>query len=236
METAKPKTIEDFPKLVVTAEPRRVTAENGSVYFEVEGRYDPELEGPFDEMINGDSPDWFWLLNGERGCLFAVLKSFDKETRTAIFESGEKEGQPGVGWELAYLDSHWQAYHVWMVLDRGWGWERKQFLAADVVAEDYEAENVSIIDGREVRVWTKVVPTGPGGGQSRHYPAEDQTLPVRTGTRLVPAMWDHQHCELCNEHIDAGMWGYCDPRENWMCEKCYERYVVRRDLAYVDEL
>lgn len=236
METPKPKTLEDFPKFVVTAEPRPATAENGYRYFEVEGRYDPDLEGPFDQIIKGERPTWFWLLNGERGCLCPELKSFDKETRTAILASDVEEGKPGVGLKLAYLSSYWQAYHVWMVLDRGWGWERKHFQAIDVVAEDYEAENVSIIEGREVRVWTKLVPIGPGGGQSRHYPAEDQTLPVRTGTRLVPGVWDHQHCELCNEHIDSEMSGYSDPRENWMCENCYERYVVRRDLAFVDGL
>lgn len=236
MENPKPKTLEDFPKFVVTAQPRPATAEEGYHYFEIEGRYDPDLEGLFDEIINGERQTYFWLLYGERGSLFVYLKSFDKETRTAIVECPGEAGQVGVGWELAYLDPHWQAYHVWMLLEPGWGWERRQFLAGDVVAEDYEAENVSIIDGREIRVWTKLVPIGPGGGESRYYPAEDQTLPVRTGTRLVPGAWDHKHCELCNEHVDTGMFGYCDPRENWICEKCYERYVAQRDLAFVDEL
>jgi hypothetical protein len=91
MGTPKPKMLEDFPKFVVTAEPRPATAENGYRYFEVEGRYDPDLEGPFDQIIKGERPTWFWLLNGERGCLCPELESFDKETRTAILASDVEE-------------------------------------------------------------------------------------------------------------------------------------------------
>ena len=117
-----------------------------------------------------------------------------------------------------------------------WGWERMQFRGTDAIAEDYEAKDLSIVGGREVKVWTKLEPAGETTGHSRHYPAPDQSLPVRAGTRLVPAGWGHEHCELCNEHIDAGMFGECDPGGRWMCEKCYQRYVTPCDLAFVDEL
>ena len=123
-----------------------------------------------------------------------------------------------------------------MVLDPNWGWEREQFGGTDAVAEDYESKDISIVRDREIRVWTKLEPTGVSRGQSRHYPATDQALPVRSGTRLVPSGWGHEHCELCKAHIDAGMFGYCDPGKSWMCEKCYERFVKRRDLSFVDEL
>jgi hypothetical protein len=122
------------------------------------------------------------------------------------------------------------------VRDPNWGWKRSQFQGTNAIAEDYEAKDVSIVGGREVRVWTKLEPTGASRGQSRHYPATDQTLPVRSGTRLVPAGWGHEHCELCHDHIDAGMFGYCDSGNRWMCEKCYERFVMQCDLAFVDEL
>lgn len=44
-----------------------------------------------------------------------------------------------------------------------------------------------------------------------------------------------------NTVIHAGLtypqqFGYCDMNDRWLCEKCYERYVLRRDLAFVDEL
>jgi hypothetical protein len=190
IEIHRRKTLEDFPKFVVTEVRRGATSETGYTSFELEGGFDI-LPSSFDHVIEGTGPRWFRLLFGERGYLSPMLKSFDKETRTAILTCQEKEEPRVVGLKLAYLSSYWQAFDVWMVLDPNWGWERKQFQGTDA---------------------------------------------VRPGTRLVPSGWGHEHCELCNEHIDAGMFGYCDPGERWMCEKCYERYVVPRDLTFVDEL
>jgi hypothetical protein len=236
MEIPERKTLEDFPKFVVADVRRGPMSENGYHSFELEGRFDSIHEGGCDEIIEEIGSDWFWLLFGRRGFLRPMVKSFDKETGTAILDCLEDEEPNGVGRELAYLSPRWQAFHVWMVFDPAWRWERKQFQGIDAVAEDYEAKDASIIDGREVRVWTRMEPTGAGRGQSRHYPAADQALPVRTGTRLISGGWDHEHCELCNEHIDAAMFGYCDLSGHWMCEKCYERYVVPHDLAFVDGL
>jgi hypothetical protein len=121
-----------------------------------------------------------------------------------------------------------------MILDANWGWKKKQFHGIDAIAEDFEARDTSIVDGREVKVWTKLAPVRDSDGRTRHHPANNQTSSPGFGTRLVPLGWDHEHCELCNTHIDAGDFGYCDSDENWLCEKCYERYVVQRDLAFVD--
>ncbi len=236
MENRKPKTLEDLPKFVVTAVRRGAASEDGYTSFELEGNFGSILQVRFNQIIDGQGPRWFWLLFGERGCLCPSLKSFDKEANTAILTCKRREEPRVVGLALTYLSSYWQAFHVWMVSDPAWGWERKQFRGTDAVAEDYEAKDVSIVEGREVRVWTKLEPTGANRGQSRHYPATDQTLPVRSGTRLVSEGWGHEHCELCHDHIDAGMFGYCDPGNRWMCEKCYERYVTHHDLAFVDEL
>jgi hypothetical protein len=228
MEAGKAKTLEDFPKFLVTAVRRGPTDTDGYTRF--------ELEGSFDRIIENISPNWFWLLVGEQGCLCASLKSLDNQTKMAVLTCDEKEEPPIVGRALAYLSSYWQASNVWMILDRNWGWEKKQFQGVDATAEDYESKDVSIVEGREVRVWTKLAPSEGGRGQSRHYPATDQTSPPRSEARLVPSGWDHEHCELCNAHIDVGNVGYCDPGQRWMCENCYERYVMRRDFAFVDEL
>lgn len=66
--------------------------------------------------------------------------------------------------------------------------------------------------------------------------ATDQASTPESKIRIVPSGWDHEHCELCKSHIDRGMFGYCDSQDRWMCENCYERYVVPRDLPFVDEL
>jgi hypothetical protein len=236
METAKPKTLGDFPQFVINDVRPGVTSDDGYQLFEIEASFDPILERRFDEMMEGVGVQWFWLLFSERSCLTPMLKSFDKQTKTVILSCYEKEEPRIIGLTLPYLSPYWQAFHVWMVLDPNWGWERKQFQGIDAVTEDYEAEEVSFVDGREVKIWSKLQPAGMDTGQSRHYPASDQTSPVRSGTRLVPGGWGHEHCELCNKHIDAGMVGYCDPGERWMCEVCYDRYVIPRDLAFVGEL
>jgi hypothetical protein len=228
METRKPKTLEDFPQLIVTALRRGPPAEAGYTCF--------ELEGSFERSIENTGPQWFWLLFGNRGCLCASVQSVNEETKTAILTFEATDEPDIVGHALAYLSPYWQAFHVWMVIDPNWGWEKKQFLEADAIAQDFESKDTSIIEGREVKLWTKLTRADVQRGLSRHYPSEDQTAISSDETRLVPSGWDHEHCELCNSHIDVGMFGYCDPDERWMCEKCYARYVIRRDLAFVDEI
>ena len=59
---------------------------------------------------------------------------------------------------------------------------------------------------------------------------------ARRGWLIREGAWDHEHCALCNVHIDAGSpQGYIDPKENWLCPDCYERYALPRDLSFVTE-
>jgi len=224
----KPKTLDDFPHFIVSAVRRGTTSTTGYTSF--------ELDGHFDRNIADVDQHWFWLLFGERGSLCASLQSLDKETKAATVTCDENDEPKVIGKALAYLSPYWQAFNVWMVLDPNWGWVKKQFQGADAVAEDYEAKDTSIVEGREVKVWTKLEPLHGRGGQSRHYPAGNQTVPLDPESRVIPSGWDHEHCDLCKAHINVGEFGYCDPGERWMCEKCYEQYVKPRDLAFIDEL
>jgi hypothetical protein len=224
----KAKTLDDFPHFIVSAVRRGPTSDTGYTRF--------ELDGSFDRSIEKIDQHWFWLLIGKEECLCASLKSLDEETRAATLTCDEHEEPAVVGQKLAYLSPYWQAFNVWMVLDPNWGWEKRQFQGADAVAVDYEAKDVSIVEGREVKIWTKLEPLHGRGRQSRHYPAGDKVEPLGSESRLIPLGWDHEHCDLCKAHIDVGDFGYCDPGERWMCEKCYERYVKPCDLSFVDEL
>ncbi len=227
MEVRPLKTLEDFPKFVVTALRRGPTATEGYTHF--------EIDGSFDRAIKLVGPQWFWLLIGKRGCLCASVRSLNEPTNEAVLTFDAREQPDIVGSTLFYFPAGWQAFHVWMVLDPNWGWERKQFAGADAIAETYQSRNVSIVNGREVTAWTKLSPANTQPGQSRHYPAADPGASA-SEPRLIPLGWDHEHCELCREHIDIGMFGYRDSNERWVCENCYARYVTRRDLAFVDEL
>jgi hypothetical protein len=224
----KRKTLEDFPHFVVAGVRRGDTTMEGYTRF--------ELDGQFDRSIDETVHDWFFLLFGKQSSVCVTLKSFDKETNSATLTCDEREEPILVGRSLAYLGRYWRPHNIWMVLDTEWKWERKQFQGIDAVAEDYEAKDISIVDGREVKVWTKLQPVRDTGSQSRHYPASDQNSPRGSESTLVPTGWDHEHCDLCNTHIDVRGFGYCDHDEHWLCEKCYERYVATRDLAFVDGL
>ncbi len=228
MPAPRPKTLEDFPHFIVSVVRRGESSANGYTRFDLDGR--------FDRSIDDIDPNWFWLLSADGVCLCASLLSMDKASRTAVLTCDEQVEPRVAGETLAYLSPYWQAYHVWMVLDPSWRWAKMQFHGTDAVAQDYDAKEVSVVDGREVRVWTKLEALDGGRGVSRHYPAMDQSLPPNPEPRIVPGGWGHEHCELCRTHINADEFGYRDRGAHWMCERCYERYVMRRDLAFVDEL
>jgi len=119
MAINKPKRLADFPQFIVSAVHRGKTSTAGYTRF--------ELEGKFDRIIADIDPHWFWLLFGEDDCLCASLQSLDKETLKAILTCDEKDEPRVVRESLAYLSPQWQAYHVWMVLEHAWGWDKKRF-------------------------------------------------------------------------------------------------------------
>jgi hypothetical protein len=229
MTNKKPKTLDDFPHFTVTHVRRGETSPSGYTEFELEGTF-----GKLDQ-IKGIESTWFWLLIGEHDCLCAQVRSLDKDTGAAVVTCDRQKMPDIVGEKLFYLSPYWQAFNVWMVLDPKWGWKRTQFHAVDAVAETYEAPDVSIVDGREVRKWTKVERADKKGPLNRYYPAQDQDSTDQS-VREVSGGWDHEHCTLCEEHINSGDFGYCDSDGRWMCESCYDKYVKLRDLSFVYEL
>jgi hypothetical protein len=230
MNIRKPKTLEDFPKFEVAKVRRGETSRTGYTKFELEGRFDRAMELP------ADGPQWFWLLMRQNDCLCVTRKSLNDQTGLAVVTCDEKRAPDVVGQTLFYLGPAWNAFDVWMVLDPKWGWARTQVEGIDAVATDYEWHEVSIVDGHEIRVWTKLEAAGGASPITRYYPAENQTSPPDTTPRVIKGGWGHENCTLCREHIDVGGFGYRDPDRRWICEKCHERYVVPQDLSFVDEL
>ena len=54
--------------------------------------------------------------------------------------------------------------------------------------------------------------------------------------RVFPGGWDHQHCEVCWEKIgDFGQpEGFFSPPNSWVCEACYNDFIVTRSLGFVN--
>lgn len=223
------KTLEDFPTFRLSRLSRGETDPDGFTTFELEGEFDRVIK-PVGEIT------WFWLLIGEREAVCAQWKSFADDTRIATLIVYKKELPEMVGKTLYYLSPGWDARNVWMVLDEQWGWERVRFQAVDAVAENYESNDVSIVDGRDVKTWTKLQRADKRTSTERYAPAAEQTSLSHGEQQVIPGGWDHEHCQLCRGHFDHGDFGYRDGDELWMCESCYDKYAKPHDLSFVDEL
>ena len=68
-------------------------------------------------------------------------------------------------------------------------------------------------------------------GPMRLYPVEGAHLvkwphaggPVPEGCTVEPGGWDHEHCDVCNRHINAGRTFWQTARGScfWLCPYCY---------------
>jgi hypothetical protein len=206
MEIRKPKTLEDFPKFFVTAIHGCGTDNSGHTRF--------ELDGNFNRVIENISPNWFWLLSDAKESFCAGLKSLDEGTKAAILTVDVKNEPKIVGQKLSYLSSYWQAYHVWMILDESALWKKVAFHATDAIRVSSPAA-----DGKQIHGLKRMPREG---------------LP--DGTQVVTDGWDHEHCELCNKHIDPGDYAYTNTDGLWVCLSCFDNYVNPKNLSFVDEL
>jgi hypothetical protein len=206
-EIRKPKTLGDFPKFLVNAVRPYGTNDGGYTRF--------ELDGNFDRVIENISPNWFWVLSNAKESYCAGLKSLDAETKAATLTIDVKNEPKIVGQKLFYLSSYWQAYHVWMILEEDARWEKVAFHASDAIRESISTE-----DGK---LFQKLGKMQPG-----------QELP--NGAQVVANGWDHEHCELCNKHIDPGDYACINTAGLWVCLSCFDKYVNPRNLSFVDEL
>jgi hypothetical protein len=221
------KTIDDLPHFCVSGTTRRQTRET-----------DYELSGVFDRTA-GVSEGQCSLLVPGKDLLIALsrdLKFQDAAAGTALFETSDERMPEVVGLNLTYVDPKWEPYHVWMVAEPKWTWNRILFHAADAVTRIVEGSGVSIIDGEEVSKWIEVKKNGENSRLSRYYPvfpSGKTTLPPIGPDGIIKDGWNHAHCELCSAHIDAEHYGYLDLGKHWVCEGCYSKYVVNHDLAFI---
>jgi len=157
-------------------------------------------------------------------------------TGAAVYQTSEEPMPEVVGLALAYLGPQWAPYHVWMVTEPQWRWDRRLFHALDATARKIEGNGVSIVEGQEVREWIEVKKIGQESHLSRYYPVFPDgrtTLPPIGPDGVIRGGWGHVHCEICDAHIVAESYGYLDPGEHWICEACYGRYVVSHDLSFI---
>jgi hypothetical protein len=147
-----------------------------------------------------------WLYVSREGSLIGDLDSLDRASRRARFVTPDSVPTSMLGLTLPWLDGWWQAYHVALVLDTTHKWRRVLFQATDAVE-------------RRMPGWRELTP------------APDEAL-AGEGV-LVSGGWDHEHCMLCNSHIDPANPAYVDDEGNWLCVRCYEAYAEPHDLSFI---
>jgi hypothetical protein len=226
---AAARTLEDLPLFHVSAVKQ---SGSGKDYFELVGVLNRTTD-----VAEGRCS----LLLASREVLTALpgyLEFRDPTERSACIHTPSKSRPEVVGLDLTYVQPKWDPLHVWMVALPTWKWTRSSFQATDAIAKIVKREDVSIVDGEEVREWIHIREHGRESGLSKYYPvfpSGKTTLPQIEPDGIIRSGWNHAHCELCHGHVDSGSHGYVDPSEHWVCEGCHARYVEMHDLSFMFE-
>jgi hypothetical protein len=172
-------------------------------------------------VVSFDEPKWI----GERyiACivpspgvfLWGRFTDVDLHGKRARFVFDKKEDvsllQAGIDYE--YLDGYW-GERAKLVYDRSRIWSRTEFKPLDAVEFS--------VGGKRIR------------GKWGQEPMADAESVHR-----VEGGWDHEHCSICWETIgpyeDEENTGYRDQDGKWVCERCYDSFVVSKKLDFIEE-
>jgi hypothetical protein len=224
---AAAKTMDDLPHFRVSS---MKPVESSEFAFELLGAFDRTSdvrEGHCTLLVPGQN-----VLTASGGNLTIQ----DPAAGTALFQTSDESMPDVVGLDLTYVDDKWEPVHVWMVTVPTWRWTRTLFQAMDAIGRVVAGDGVTVLDGEEVTEWIQIKPAGKDSNLSRYYPvfpSGKPVLPPIGPDGVIIGGWTHAHCELCDAHVDAGMYGYLDSGEHWVCESCYARYVVNHDLSFM---
>jgi hypothetical protein len=213
-----PYTRNDLPLFSVSSIEQGEQDHDGYIAWVLRGKLNRSLGVPVDT--------WCFLLLPGQTCLTGTFTISDEADGIASFATDTKEKPDVVGVALAQLGSYWQPYHIWMVEDGPESWTEQVFSASDAIEESFTAQ-----DGAAWRRLSKASIT----------PADHSSIRIAPGdhdqeARIVPDGWDHEHCALCNTHIDPGdRFFYSQKHCEFLCVPCYERYVPERDIAFAFE-
>jgi len=176
----------------------------------------------WDPPVSKDSVEWFWAISWNKGYYDYVpcLLSYDSDTKCANLSFNEEQLDFKVGDSLFCFRAYWQGYHFRMVDDPGWPWRQITWRSS--------AAKESFFTDAEGNRWR--VLQDSTGQKSRLYPMREQD-----SAEVLMIDWDHEHCELCNTHIENGFTAFQDEDSHFLCVACYEKYVLPHDLTFLTE-
>lgn len=164
------------------------------------------VTGYFDRL-HGVAEGRCWLFTRHAESASGSLVELDANAKTAVFITSYPT-QLTTSVTLPHIDGYWRASIVEIVLgDRP---ARKQIFK-------------------------------PHGAATYHYEggrilkrAADVSAADGRPEQIVAGSWDHEHCKICWAHIDPGQVGYADDEDHWLCESCYQQFVVPHDLSFME--
>lgn len=165
------------------------------------------VRGRFDRVTGVRGDGSFRLTRGEYA--WATLEIVDPAEGLAIAKvSYVGVLRMSVKQRYVWLDAYWQLPLVEAIADENAEWQRFTFEASD--AQHFRAGQST---GR--------CKLGSGVPEGAHP------------TEVEPGGWDHEHCDLCGDRIDAANpIGYRDSEKHFLCLRCYERYAKNQDVSF----
>ncbi|HUK52936.1 MAG TPA: hypothetical protein VL099_06575 [Candidatus Binatia bacterium] len=228
MMERKPKTFDDLSQFLVE-EVRRNPGSGGWT----------DLIGKLTARGRNQDPRCWLVWPSAHGVIGDF--SFPREgSDVAVFTTPDHLPFDPANNQLAVLPGRWQLYHLWMAFSPTHIWKHVQFVAVDAEAQPYQTGGRSIEGPPQEGRGMQLRKVGSQTGRSRFYPEPPGGFPpdskFRGCPQIVKDAWDHEHCEYCSKHIDPPDWCYVNPDEDWVCESCFEKYIAKHDLSFVDEL
>lgn len=167
------------------------------------------LKGVFNRIDGVRVDGWDYLYSFAPPYLAAEVASFDSRSRQAEYRvfrehASAKNVRPGS--VLYWLEAYWKPAVLDAVLDLQHVWVPQRFVSQD--AYSHRIDN-----------GTALSPVSEGPPAGAEY------------TRIKDG-WDHEHCGICNVHVDPGDEFY--QREYvFICRTCFEKFVRTHDLSFL---
>ena len=113
-----------------------------------------------------------------------------------------------VGERYIWFDDYWQAPLVEAIADEATEWRQFTF-------EPSDAQYFRVGDSVG---WQKVGGTLQEGA---------------VALEVKPGGWDHEHCDLCGDHIDVeNPVAFTNSEDHFLCSPCYNRYGATHDVSF----
>jgi hypothetical protein len=166
------------------------------------------ISGRFDRLEGVREGGFFRLSRGKYA--WANLKIVDRSACTVLVtvERDRAVAQLRIGERYSWLDDYWQAPLVEAIADETQEW--RQFT--------FEPSDANQFRKGDAIGWQPIGQALPDGASD---------------LGLKPGGWDHEHCGLCDRHIDSkDPIGYTDDSGHFLCSPCYTRYGAQHDVSF----